>query len=211
MDTQNTLLQHFLVGLFSIILALFFNSILNIRWSTSWGRVSFILLFITLLIGPWMKLRKPQKVSTPLESPWYWRSEFGIWFTITALLHAGFALSGHPDWSIMKALGGFTGGEGYGLANLLGFIALFWALVLATTSFNKTIKFLGIESWKWLHKFTYVLFYLVSAHLLYFQFFSTYGSGPDWFGWTAVGMMVIVIVLQLSAFGKAVAKSHSHE
>ena len=208
MDTQNTLLQHFLVGLFSIVMALFLNFILDIQWSTAWGRVSFILLFITLVIGPWMKLRKPQKTSSPLESPWYWRSEFGIWFTITALLHVGYASQGR---GIIKSLGGFIGGEGYGFANFLGLIALFWALILAITSFRKTIKFLGIESWKWLHKFTYVLFYLVSAHLLYFQFFSTYGSGPDWFGWTALGMMVIVIVLQLSAFGKAVAKHNNHE
>ena len=209
MDTQNTLLQHVLVGLFSVLLALFFNFILNIRWSTTWGRVSLILLFVTVVIGPWMRLRKPQKVSSPLESPWNWRSEFGIWFTVAALFHVGFAMSGRPGWDIMKALGGIVGGEGYGFANFLGFVALFWALILAATSFKKAIRFLGVESWKWLHSFTYVLFYLVFAHMLYFQFFSSYGSGPDWFGWAAVAMMIIVTVLQLSAFGKAVIKKNA--
>ena len=52
-----------------------------------------------------------------------------------------------------------------------------------------------------------MLFYLVSGHFIYFQFFSTYGEvGPDWFGYMAVVMAIIIIVLQLIAFIIAVSK-----
>ena len=46
-----------------------------------------------------------------------------------------------------------------------------------------------------------MVFYLVSAHFIYFQFFSTYGKiGPDWFGYLAVAMTIIIIIMQLIAF-----------
>jgi DMSO/TMAO reductase YedYZ heme-binding membrane subunit len=66
---------------------------------------------------------------------------------------------------------------------------------------------LGIDLWKWLHSLTYVIFYLVSGHFIYFQFFSTYGgAGPDWFGYLAVTMAAIIIVLQLTAFIAMIVK-----
>lgn len=207
MDAKNTFTQHTIVGIFSLGLVFIFRFLLNIHWSTSFSRTSFILLFLLLIIGPIMKLKKPAIVSSPLKTPWTWRGELGIWFFLTALAHSYFIMSGRPNWSLIKVLGGGIGGGGYGFANFLGLIALFWAFVLAATSFGKIIGFLGIESWKWLHSFTYVIFYLVTGHLIYFQFFSTYGEvGPDWFGWMALIMAILVIILQLSAFIKTVVK-----
>lgn len=204
MDAQNTFLQHFLVGVVSVALAALFALYLGTGWSTAFGRVAFILLFLTLFIGPFMKLKEPATVSDPLKTPWYWRSELGIWFTITGLVHVCFAMSGRPGWSFLKALGGFEGGGGYGLANLLGFIALALGVILAATSFGKVIRFLGVESWKWLHSFTYVIFYLVVGHLLYFQFFTTYGDGPNWFGYFGLAMAGLIIVMQFTAFVKSI-------
>jgi methionine sulfoxide reductase heme-binding subunit len=202
MDIKNTSIQHVIVGIFSLILASLFNSLLQIPWSTSFGRVSFILLFLILIIGPIMRLKKPTESSSPLVIPWSWRGELGIWFTLTALAHFIIVVVGRPLPNLIK-----IGGGGYGLANFLGLIALFWALLLTVTSFGKVIAFLGIKSWKWLHSLTYVIFYLVSAHFIYFQFFSTYGVvGPDWFGYLAGAMAIVVIVLQLIAFTIAVAK-----
>ena len=40
----------------------------------------------------------------------------------------------------------------------------------AMTSFDRAVSFLGISSWKWLHSFTYVIFYLVALHSLYNHF-----------------------------------------
>jgi len=207
MDAKNTFRQHAIVGFFSLGLAFAFNRFLDTPWSTTFGRVSIILLFLILIIGPVMRLKKPAKASTPLRTPWSWRSELGVWFTLTALIHFYFVMGGRPNWSLMEALGGFIGGSGYGFANTLGLIALFWAVVLAATSFGKIIMFIGVESWKWLHTMTYVTFYLVSGHMLYFQFFSTYGSGPDWFGYAAAAMALLVVALQLSAFAKTVIKN----
>lgn len=202
MDIKNTPIQHVIVCIFSLTLVSIFNFLLKIPWSTSFGRASFILLFLILIIGPIMRLKKPTESSSPLATPWSWRGELGIWFTITALTHFIIVIVSRPFPDLIK-----IGGGGFGLANFLGLIALFWALLLTVTSLGRVITFLGIESWKWLHSLTYVIFYLVSAHFIYFQFFSTYGVvGPDWFGYIAVAMVIIVIVLQLIAFIVAVTK-----
>jgi len=196
MDAKNTLEQHLIVGIFSLSLASIFKFLLDTSWSVSFARVSFILLFLILIIGPVMRLKKPTQNSSPLFTPWSWRGEIGIWFTLMALTHFIIVFMGSSLSALIS-----LGGGGYGLANLLGLIALFWALLLTATSFGKVIAFLGIDLWKWLHSLTHAIFYLISGHFIYFQFFSTYGDvGPDWFGYLAVAMAVIVIVLQLVAF-----------
>ncbi len=200
MDAKNTPIQHLAVGVLFLGLAFSLRRFLGLSQSVIFARVAFLLLFLTLIIGPITKLKKPTVISSPLKLPWSWRSELGIWFAIFSLIHFYFAMSGRPKWNLLSALGGGIGGEGYGLANLLGLIALFWTLILAFTSPGKIIKWLGVKSWKWLHSMTYVVFYLVAAHTFYFQFFSKYRGGPDWFGWPAVAMTVIVIIFQLSAF-----------
>lgn len=193
MDARNTLGQHLIVGIFSLGLASIFKFLLDTSWSVSFARVSFILLFLILIIGPIMRLKKPKQTSSPLFAPWSWRGELGIWFTLTAITHFIIVLMGRPLSELIS-----LGGGGYGLSNLLGLVALFWALILAATSFGKVIAFLGVDLWKWLHSLTHAVFYLVSGHFIYFQFFSTYGEiGPDWFGYLAVTMVAIIILLQL--------------
>lgn len=202
MDSKNTPIQHLITGILSLSLVTVFRFLLEIPWSTSFARVSFILLFLILIIGPIMRLKKPTESSSPLAIPWSWRGELGIWFTLTALTHFIIVIIKRPFPDLIK-----IGGGGFGLANLLGLIALFWALLLVATSFGKAISFLGIGAWKWLHSLTYVIFYLVAGHFIYFQFFSTYGKvGPDWFGYTAGVMAIIIVVLQLTAFTIAVIK-----
>ncbi|MDP2684362.1 MAG: ferric reductase-like transmembrane domain-containing protein [bacterium] len=207
MDIKNTPIQHLIVGVFSLALVGFLKFILETPWSTSFGRVSFILLFLILTIGPLMRLKKPTKSSSPLTAPWSWRGELGIWFTLTALTHFIITLIDRPLSNLIK-----IGGAGFGLANLIGLVALFWALFLAATSFGKVILFLGVGAWKWLHSLTYVVFYLVTAHFIYFQFFSTYGEiGPDWFGYTAVIMAMLIIALQLIAFIVTITKQQKEK
>lgn len=196
MDAKNTLRQHLIVGIFSLGLISIFRFLLNLSWSVSFARVSFILLFLVLIIGPIMRMKESVKNLLPSFVPISWRGELGIWFFITGLTHFIFVLMRGSFLELIK-----IGGEGYGLANLLGLIALFLALLLAFTSFGKIIEFLGIDLWKKLHTLTYVVFYLVTGHFIYFQFFSTYGGiGPDWFGYLAVAMAIIVIIMQLIAF-----------
>jgi len=196
MDASNTFKQHLIVGIFTVLLVLIFNSFLDVPLAASFGRVSFILLFLVLLIGPVMKLKKPTIDSSPLENPWSWRGELGIWFFITGLIHFMIILTQRSFLELIK-----IGGSGYALSNFIGLVALIIAFLLTVTSFHKTIIFIGIESWRWLHSMTYVIFYLLSAHFIYFQFFSTHGDvGPDWFGFLAVILAITIIVLQISAF-----------
>jgi methionine sulfoxide reductase heme-binding subunit len=203
MDTKNTPTQHIAVGILSLALIAISKFLLGTPWSTSLGRVSFVLLFLILIVGPIMRLKKPTESSSPLAIPWSWRGDLGIWFTLTALIHFIIIVANRPLSDLIK-----IGGAGYGLANLLGLVALFWAILLTITSFNKIILFLGTGAWKWLHSLTYVVFYLTAAHFIYFQFFSTYGEiGPDWFGYTATIMTTVVILLQLIAFTVAIKKT----
>tara|TARA_Y100000310_G_scaffold320401_1_gene376832 strand:- start:1958 stop:2620 length:663 start_codon:yes stop_codon:yes gene_type:complete len=195
MDCKNTLWQHLIVGILSLGLSFAFRYLLDIPWSTSFARVSFFLLFLVLIIGPIMRMKKSTDLLSSV-SPLSWRGELGIWFFIISLLHFIFVLMRSPLSELIK-----IGGSGYALTNLIGLIALIWALVLALTSFGKVINFLGVDLWKKLHTLTYVVFYLVAAHFIYFQFFSTYGEvGPDWFGYIAVIMTVIIIIMQVVAF-----------
>lgn len=203
MDLKNTPQQHAIVGIFAIGLVLFYNLVLGIEWSTSFARVSFVLLFLVMVIGPIMRFKKPTDSGLPKISPWSWRGELGIWFALFGLIHFIIVLTERPFSDLIK-----IGGSGFALANLLGLVALIWAVVLMFTSFNKVIMYVGVIPWKWLHSFTNVVFYLVSAHFIYFQFFSAYGEvGPDWFGYMAVTMSAIVIGLQLLAFILTVKKS----
>lgn len=195
-DAKNTFIQHTIVGAFTILVIFIFVTVFDLPLEKALGRTSFILLFLILIIGPIMKLKKPNRVFTPLAIPWSWRGELGIWFAITALGHFIIIWSENSLADLIK-----IGGGGYGLANFIGLIALLLSLILAATSFGKVIVALGVESWKWLHSFVYVVFYLVSAHFMYFQFFSSYGQvGPDWFGYMAAAMAAIVIILQIAAF-----------
>lgn len=203
MDAKNSPIQHCIVAAISLGAAVVFRFLFELPWPMSFARVSFILLFLILIIGPLGKLKKPMKSALPLAATWSWRGELGIWFTITVLVHFVLLWLERPLTQMIK-----IGGGGYGLANLLGLVALTWALFLTITSLNKVIMFIGLGAWKWLHSFTYVVFYLSSAHIVYYQFFSTYTGevGPDWFGYIVVTMAVTVIALQLIAFALEVSK-----
>lgn len=196
MDAKNTPVQHGIVAVFTGLLVSLFYFVLGSELTTALARTAFILLFLVLVVGPVTKLKRPSGISSPLSLPWSWRGELGIWFALTALVHFILHWVETPLSQLIR-----IGGSGFSLANVLGLVALFWTLVLASTSLQKTIIFIGTESWKWLHTMTYVVFYLVLAHFAYFQFFSTRGEvGPDWFGYMALVMGVIVIFLQISAF-----------
>lgn len=204
MDAKNSPKQHMIVAASSLGLVALFRFVLDMPWPMSFARVSCVLLFLILIIGPLQKLKTPAKKATAMSAAWSWRGELGIWFTITALTHFILLWLERPLGQMIR-----IGGSGYSLANLIGLFALIWALFLAITSVNKVILFLGLGVWKWVHSFTYVVFYLSVAHISYFQFFSTYGDevGPDWFGYTAVTMALIVITLQCIAF-VAVVSAH---
>lgn len=202
MDAKNSLLNHIIVGAGTLGLVAVFHYVLGLEWPLAFARTSFVLIFLILLIGPLQKIKAPLKNAISFEVPLSWRGELGLWFTATALTHFVLLWLERPLGQMIR-----IGGSGYGLANFIGLVALLWTLVLAATSFNKIIIFLGLGAWKWLHGFTHVVFYLSIAHIVYFQFFSTHGgeSGPDWFGYMAAVMASITVLLQLTAFAFSVS------
>lgn len=200
MDIKNSPSKHLAVGIFSVALVLIMHFLINIEWTVAFARTAFILLFLVLIIGPMVRIKMPGKEMIPKIKPWGWRGELGIWFTIMALAHFIILLLERPLNQLIK-----LGGSGYSLTNFIGLIALAISIILAFASLEKVIRFLGVVSWRVLHSLTYVVFYLVAVHLIYFQFFSSYGEvGPDWFGWLSVILSGLIIFLQIIAFVKTV-------
>lgn len=195
MDFRNTVLYHFVIAAVSILLVFVLYS-LGINLNRATAAVAFILLFLTLIIGPIMRLWRPISEVLPWNLPWSWRGELGIWFTIMAIAHTLLVFYGR-QWDIVGYIAAMR------LADLVAFVAIFWALILTVTSLGRIINFLGISAWRWLHSFAYVVFYLVGAHVINHAFLRP-GRPADWLHWSYLVAILIVIALQLVAFIKTV-------
>ncbi|MFV2032758.1 MAG: ferric reductase-like transmembrane domain-containing protein [Gammaproteobacteria bacterium] len=174
------------------------------------GDVSFLLLFLLMLMGPMS--RYSRTVGRLLT----WRRELGIWFAILAIIHTLLVLDGWVRWDWMRffgyefipQLGRYARIEpGFGLSNLVGIVATFMAVPLMITSANWAVKRLGGSSWKWLHYGSYTVFYLVILHTLYFlfvhyteSFHRPVPNNINWFRYPFLAGSSIVLILQMSAF-----------
>ncbi len=182
------------------------------------GDVGFVLLWVTVIIGPVAKLWSPARKLLA------WRRQLGIWFALAASLHALLILNGWARWSVS----GFLGYEyipqlgrvarwepGFGLANILGLMALFVALLLAATSSDWAMRALRQPAWKFLHTGAYFVFYVGSIHSLYFLFihytvsFHKQPPPPDWFRYWFLAMVGVVAALHVAAFAKTVVTSRT--
>ncbi|MFP5224959.1 MAG: ferric reductase-like transmembrane domain-containing protein [Actinomycetota bacterium] len=179
----------------------------------AFGDSAFLLLALSLVIGPMSRFSRGW---ARLLS---WRREAGVWFALMALVHMFLILNGWARWSVAKLFGyefvPQLGREarlepGFGLANLIGMFAIFWALILLATSSDRAVRFLGPPAWRWLHNGAYVIFYLGLAHAAYFLFihftlsFHKSPPPPDWFRIPFVLIGTIVLGLQAAAFAKTV-------
>jgi len=212
---MNTALKHLIVAIFSAAIALPFwygrldwDSEMRL-WRTI-GDASVILLLLVLLLGPLSRHIKP------LTKWLHWRRELGIWFGILALAHTLLVLDGWVRWDWMRffgyeyiaQLGRYARMEsGFGMANMVGIIAMFITIPLMISSSNWAVKRLGGASWKWLHYGSYIVFYLVALHTLYFLFVhfteSYHRSVPpnaNWFRYPFLSASLILVVIQTSAF-----------
>tara|TARA_B100000508_G_scaffold60333_1_gene47024 strand:+ start:80515 stop:81228 length:714 start_codon:yes stop_codon:yes gene_type:complete len=201
---------------------------LNGTWSPdmrlwkAFGGASFFLLWFAVVIGPLAKLLPSFNLMLS------YRREAGVWFFIIALVHGYLILDGWVRWNVWEFFGYqyFTEVEmylrvepGFGLASLLGLVALMFALALAATSFDWAVNLLGITSWKWLHMFAYVVFYLAAMHVVYFAFIhytpsfnrlamglpTDYPDNP--LKYYYLNALLSVFVLQTSAFIATVRKN----
>lgn len=221
-DYKTLLRRHGIVVLFSLILIdVFWQS--RLQWAPEmrlWramGDASFVILAVILSIGPLARLWPPASQFTS------WRRELGIWFALLALLHGFLIMNGWAHWSILRFLGYEFVPQldrwarlepGFGLANLLGLTALIWALVLMATSSDWAVKKLGSASWKWLHAGAYIIFYLITLHVVYFLFIHYTASfhrsvpEPNWFRYPMAGISLAVIALQATAFFSQLVQHH---
>ena len=201
MDFRNTFLYHLAVASFAVLLTLVFY-FSGIEFDRATAGVAFVLLFLTLVIGPIMRLFRPALEGLPWNLPWSWRGELGIWFTIFSIIHALFIFS-ENQWNVAGYLAALR------VSDLLGIAAIFLSLILAVTSVGKVIKFLGIPSWRWLHGFAYVIFYLVGAHTINHAFLRQ-GRPENWLHWLYLALIIITFVLQFAAFVKTVRISRKN-
>lgn len=180
------------------------------------GDAAFVLLLITLGVGPLARLARR---ATPLL---LWRRQAGIWFALVAGLHGVLVVHGWARWSLRRFLGYEVvpqlGREvrlepGFGLANLVGAVALAFALMLAGTSSDWALRRLGAPAWKWLHHSALFIFYLSLLHGGYFLFLHYTASfhkqipPPDWFRVPFVVLGMALLVLQALAFVKTAGRS----
>lgn len=145
----------------------------EMRWWKSFGVGAAVLIWFVALVGPAARL---WPALTPLVP---WRREAGIWFALVSVVHFALVWDGWARWDVRELLGFQYVPEvdaylrfepGFGLANVMGLTALLLALVLAATSSDRAVSLLGISAWKWLHSFSYVIFYILTLHALYFAF-----------------------------------------
>ena len=174
------------------------------------GDAAYVLLLAALALGPIAKL-------IPSTRSWLrWRRQIGIWFALTATLHAFLIINGWARWSLRRFLGyefvPQLGREarlepGFGLANLIGTVALVLALILAATSSDRVLRRLGRPAWTWLHRLTQTILVLSLLHGSYFLFIhfteSFHKATPpnlDWFRLPFLAGGLSVIGLQAIAF-----------
>lgn len=177
------------------------------------GDAAFILLIVTLAMGPTVRLLR--RLAPALA----WRRYTGIWFALVALVHGLLILNGWARWDLdtflgyefVPQMGRLVRLEpGFGLANIMGVVALLLALILAATSTDRAVQSLGGTSWKWLHSSAYTVFYLSAIHAAYFLFIhytASFHRVPPPENWFRVPLLIIavgLIALQALAFSKTV-------
>ncbi len=112
----------------------------------------------------------------------------------------GYAL--HPTAGVYVMLN-----HGFGLANVIGIVALVYGMVLALVSNDWSQRKLGGSAWKFLQQGAYVLWMLILVHTAYFlylhfQDFHKQVPAPNWVQFPFIGLVVAVTLLQFAAFFK---------
>jgi methionine sulfoxide reductase heme-binding subunit len=187
------------------------NWVAEMRLWKALGDAAYVLLLVALSLGPLSKL-------IPSTRGWLrWRRQVGIWFALTATVHSFLILNGWALWSLRRFLGyefiPQLGREarlepGFGLANIIGSVALVLAMVLAATSSDLALRRLGRPAWSWLHRLAQTVLVLALLHGGYFLFMHytvSFHKAPlpnlDWFripfltaGLAVIGMQTMVFV-----------------
>lgn len=177
------------------------------RWNRATADASFVLLTITMALGPTAQLWPRLRILIPF------RRELGIYAVLLAAIHTVIILGGWVVWDFARLFGfEFHPGlgryvmvqHGFGLANAIGVLALVYGLTLALTSSDRLVRLLGGPVWKFVQRAAYVLWALVVVHTGYFlflQFLDYHRQTPapnplqPWY----LVLIGLVLVLRISA------------
>lgn len=189
------------------------------RWNRAVGDVSLVLVALAMALGPMSRLWRKTAIFIP------YRRELGIYAVLLALIHSIIILIGWVELDLMRLVGfEFHPGlqkyvmvqQGFGLANLIGVLALIYGAILAITSNDRSLRLLGNTVWKFVQRGTYVLWWLTVVHVGYFLYlhFLDYHRPtpePNWFQWPFVGLVGLVLILQITASSATWRKGQDRE
>jgi len=160
----------------------------------AFGSCAFLMLTFILCIGPLARL---DSRFLPLL---YNRRHFGVFTCLVALIHAGFVLDWYYAFSptdkyvgLLTSNTSFTQLLGFPF-ELFGILALVILVVLAATSHDFWLSFLGPKVWKTLHMCIYPAYALLVAHVA-FGYFQDVKSPA--FGLLFLGGSLVVTVLHV--------------
>lgn len=180
------------------------------RWNRAVGDTGLLLVAFSMAIGPLARLWRIFRFALP------WRREMGIYGVLLAIIHTVIILAGWVEWDLIRLFGyqlhPATGDyvmlqHGFGLANVIGIIALVYGMVLALVSNNWSQRLLSGPVWKFLQQGAYIFWMLTIIHTAYFLnlHFQDYHRNvpePNWAQAPFAGLVVLVTLLQLAAFVK---------
>jgi len=179
------------------------------RWNRALGDMSLVLVAISMSIGPASRLMPRFRSLIPL------RRELGIHGVMLGIAHTVIILAGWVEWDLIRLFGYqlHPSGvyimlqHGFGLANVIGILALVYGIVLALSSSNWCQRKLGGTVWKFLQQSAYVLWMLIVVHTAYFMYlhfqdFHRRVPDPNWAQIPFAVLVSIVVILQLAAFLK---------
>ncbi len=177
------------------------------RWNRAIGDASLILVAASMALGPLSRLWRR-------ATRWLaWRRELGIWGFGAGLVHAGFILFGwvQLDWPRLFGMEFHPQfqryvmfDKGFGIANVIGILALLYALGLSLSSNNFSQRLLGQSVWKFMQRGAYVLWMLIVVHTAYFLYmhfldFHRAVPEPNLLQWPFAGLVGLVLALQGAA------------
>ena len=179
------------------------------RWNRAIGDMSLVLIALSMAIGPMSRL------FVSFRNTLLWRRELGIYGVVLAFIHTIIILAGWVEWDLIRIFGYqlHPSGtyvmlqHGFGLANVIGIVALLYGTVLALSSSNWSQRLLSISVWKFLQQSAYVLWMLIVVHTAYFlymhfQDFHRPVPEPNWAQLPFAVLVTTIVLLQLIAFLK---------
>lgn len=161
---------------------------------------SYLLLCLTLTIGPLVKFVPPLRFILP------WRRELGIAFTVSAVLHIAIYAAGF-NWDVTRFFSQVNDQGNsimlenpFAISNWIGLLAITYAVILALTSNDIAQGFLG-KGWKFLQQQSYTLFVLVAIHILIFLYMVfNPNNEPGYFRPIFIWASAVTIVMQSAGY-----------